>query len=169
VAATKGEQADLVFELHNRGGYGTGTASWVDYVRVCATGGGGGSHINPNEPNDDPTNATEITCGETLSGTIGAAMGEYGDVGWFQLSNAPPGQLDIDIKADAQVPPAALDSVVGLSDSNLSLVTWNDDVSYDLGVTYTVESADTFYITVESCSGYSNGVNRWPMGKRNNG
>jgi len=71
----------------------------------------------------------------------------------------------------AQVPPSALDSVVGLWDSNLFLVTWNDDgsVSCVLCVTYTVESADTFYISVESCSGYSNAVNRWPMGKRNNG
>ena len=156
VAVIKGRQVDFVFELYNRGGYGTGTAGWADYVRVYATGGGAGSHVDPNEPNDGPGSATAITCGETISGTIGDAMGEYGDMDWFELSNVPPGQLDIDIKADTQVPPSALDSVVGLWDSSLDLLTWNDDdgVSYDSYVTYTVESADTFYISVESYSGY---------------
>jgi hypothetical protein len=83
-------------------------------------------------------------------------MGEYGDVDWFQLGNVPPGQLDIDIRADTQVPPSALDSVVGLWDSNVNLVTWNDDdgVSYDSYITYTVGSASEFYISVESYSGY---------------
>jgi len=149
-------EVDLVFELYNRRGYGTGTAGWVDYVRAYAVGGGGGSPVDPNEPNDSVSDATEITCGETIAGTVGDAMGDYGDMDVFRLENVPPGQLDIDIRADTQVPPSALDSVVGLWDSDINLVAWNDDdgISYDSYVTYTVESASTYFISVESYSGY---------------
>lgn len=158
ISALAGKSVDFVFELYNRGGDETGTAGWVDYVRVYATGGGSaGDHIDPNEPNDDYGEATPINCGDTISGTIGDAMGSYGDVDWFRMSNVPSGQLDIDIKADTQVPPSALDSVVSLWDSSLDLVTWNDDdgISYDSYITYTNPTTDsTFYIRVESYSGY---------------
>jgi hypothetical protein len=157
VSAIAGASVDLVFELYNRGGSGTGTAGWVDYVRVYATGSGAGDYIDPNEPNDDHSEATLINCGDTISGTIGDVMGGYGDVDWFKMSNVPSGRIDIDIKADTQVPPSALDSVVALWDGSLDLVTWNDDdgVSYDSYITYTNPTADsTFYISVESYSGY---------------
>jgi len=156
VAAVAGKSVDLVFELYNRGQQGTGTAGWVDYVRLYATGGGGGSHIDPHEPNDDASEATTITCGATVSGTIGDAMGGYGDIDVFKLNSVPPGTLDVDIKADTKVPPSDLDSVVGLWDSGLNLLTWNDDdgISYDSYLTYTVASTDTFYVSVESYSGY---------------
>jgi len=149
-------EVDLVFELYNRGAHGTGSAGWVDYVSAYATGGEGGNSIDPNEPNDSEQSATAITCGETISGTIGDAVGSYGDLDVFVLRDAPPGRLDIDIRADTQVPPSALDSVVGLWDSEINLLKWNDDdgVSYDSYLTYTVESADTFYVSVESYSGY---------------
>jgi hypothetical protein len=147
---------DLVFELYNRGAYGTGSKGWVDYVSAYAIGGEGGSSIDPNEPNDSEQSATAIGCGETISGTIGDAVGSYGDLDVFILRDAPPGQLDIDIRADTQVPPSALDSVVGLWDIEINLLTWNDDdgASYDSYLTYTVESTDTFYVSVESYSGY---------------
>jgi hypothetical protein len=156
VAAIAGQSVDIVFELYNRGLDGTGTAGWIDYVWVYATGGEGAGSVDPNEPNDDINDATAITCGETLSGVIGDALGEYGDLDVFRLDNAPVGQLDIDIKADVAVPPSALDSVVALWDSSPELLTWNDDdgVSYDSYITYTVPNTDTFYISVESYSGY---------------
>jgi hypothetical protein len=159
VAAIAGQSVDIVFELYNRGEDGTGTAGWIDYVQVYATGGGGAGAIDPNEPNDTANDATAITCDQTISGTIGEALGGYGDLDVFRLDNAPLlGRLDIDIKADVAVPPSALDSVVALWDSNLELVTWNDDdgVSYDSYITYTVPSTSTgtFYISVESYSGY---------------
>jgi hypothetical protein len=149
-------EVDLVFELYNRGDYGTGSAGWVDYVSAYATGGGGGSSIDPNEPNDSAQSATAIACGDTISGTIGDAVGSYGDLDVFVLRDVPPGQLDIDIRADTQVPPSALDSVVGLWASEDNLLTWNDDdsASYDSYITYTIESAGTFYVSVESYSGY---------------
>lgn len=160
--AVVGRSVTLVFELYNdfydEAGAG-GTAGWVDYVRVNATGGDGGSCIDPNEPNDDAASATSITCGATISGTIGDALGGY-DEDWFRLDNVPTGQIDIDITADVKVPPSALDSVVGLWDDilpNPNLLTWNDDdgVSYDSYITYTNPITDSiFYISVESYSGY---------------
>jgi hypothetical protein len=159
VAQVEGQAVALVFELYNLGETGTGTAGWVDYVSVYATGGGAGGYIDPNEPNDDYASATSITCGETISGVIGDALGGY-DVDWFELSNAPLGQIDIDIAADTKVPPSALDSVLGLWDiwdSQLRLLDWKDDdgVSYDSYIVYSnaVENA-TFYISVESFYGY---------------
>ncbi len=148
----KGQTAVLIFELYNTGAAGTGTAGWVDYVQVYATGGGAGGALDPNEPNDDPSSATTINCGDTIdTGVIGDALGGY-DVDWFRLSNVPTGRVDVDIDADTQVPPSALDSVVGLWDNNLNLVDWNDDdgVSYDSYIVYTntVNNA-TFYISVE--------------------
>jgi hypothetical protein len=156
VAAIAGQSVDLVYELYNRGGDGTGSAGWADYVRVYAIGGGGAEAVDPNEPNDSASDATAITCGTTISGTIGDAMGGYGDLDVFRVDNVSPGQLDVDIKADTQVPPSALDSVVGFWDDGLNLLAWNDDdsVSYDSYVTYTVVSTGTFYVSVESYSGY---------------
>jgi hypothetical protein len=159
--AVVGRSVDLVFYLFsdiNFFGYGAGsgaTTAWVDYVRVYATGAGAGGAIDPHEPNDDAANATSITCSETVTGVIGDALGGY-DVDWFELSNVPPGRMDIDIDAKSKVPPSALDSVVGLWDSNVDLVTWNDDdgTSFDSYVVYTNSVANaTYYISVESYTG----------------
>ena len=150
VGQVAGETVALIFELYNTGG--PSTAGWVDYVSTYASGGGGGGYIDPNEPNDAYSEATPINCGDTVTGTIGEAAGGY-DIDWFELSNVPEGRIDIDIDADTQVPPSALDSVVGLWDDNPHLVTWNDDdgVSFDSYVVYTNTVDDaTFYISVES-------------------
>ncbi len=159
VAALAGPQVDIVFELYNRGADGSGTAGWLDFIRVYASGGSGSASIDPYEPNDDPlTQATTLACGQTISGTIGGALSDYGDVDWFVLSNVPSGQVDLDITADTQVPPSALDSVVGLWDSNAqTLLASNDDdgLSYDSYVTYTNPiTGSTLYVSVESYSGY---------------
>jgi hypothetical protein len=150
VGQVAGETMALMFELYNTGG--ASTAGWVDYVSAYASGGGGGGYIDPNEPNDTYSEATPINCGDTISGTIGEAVGGY-DIDWFELSNVPQGQIDIDVDADTQVPPSALDSVVGLWDDNLALVAWNDDdgTSFDSYVVYTnTVNGATFYISVES-------------------
>ena len=150
VGQVAGETMTLIFELYNTGD--AGTAGWVDYVSAYATGGSAGGYIDPNEPNDDYSEAAPINCGDTVTGTIGEAAGGY-DIDWFELSNVPEGRIDIDIDADTQVPPSALDSVVGLWDDNLALAAWNDDdgVSFDSYVVYTNTVDDaTFYISVES-------------------
>jgi hypothetical protein len=151
-----GQSPALVFELYNTGEEGTSTAGWLDYVRVYATGGSGAAeYLDPNEPNDVANQATAISCGSTLTGTIGDALGGY-DVDWFVLNNVPTGQLDVDIDADTQVPPSELDSVVGVWDNGLSLVAANDDdgISYDSYVVYTNTNANaTYYVSVESYTG----------------
>ena len=159
VAIVAGQPVVLAFELYNSGDAGSGTTVWVDAVQMQATGGAGGDHIDPNEPNDDPTSATIIACDQTITGTIGDALGGY-DIDLFELSNVPVGQIDIDITANTKEPPSALDSVVGLWDDSTpdpNLLTWNDDdgVSFDSYVVYTntVDNA-TFYVSVESYSGY---------------
>jgi len=155
LSAVAGQPIALVFELYDdfygQAGAG-GTTGWVDDVSVYATGGGGGGYIDPNEPNDDSTEATSINCGDTITGTIGEAAGGY-DVDWFELGSVPAGRIDVDIDADTQVPPSALDSVVGLWDEGLGLVAWNDDdgTSFDSYVVYTnTTDSATFYISVES-------------------
>jgi hypothetical protein len=156
VAQVAGRTTALVFELYNQGEPSTSTAGWVDYVSAYASGGSGGSHIDPNEPNDDPSGATPINCGDMVSGVIGEAVGGY-DIDWFQLNNVPIGRIDIDIDADTQVPPSALDSVVGLWDDEVNLLTWNDDdgTSFDSYVVYTNTVDDaTLYVSVESYWGY---------------
>lgn len=157
VAAVAGQQVNLVFELYNRGETGTGTAGWVDAVHLYATGTGAGASLDPNEPNDDPNSATSLACEQKLSGIIGDAVISYGDVDWFVMSGVPAGQLDLDIKADTQVPPSALDSVIFLLDDNLDLLVWNDDdgISYDSYLTHTNPITNsTFYVAVQSYSGY---------------
>jgi hypothetical protein len=159
VEQVRDQTVALTFEMYNQGPAETWSAGWVDYVRLYATGGGAGDHIDPNEPNDEAGNATPITCGETISGTIGDALGGY-DVDWFRLSGVPEGRLDIDIFADTQVPPSALDSVVNLWDDNLpdpNWLAWSDDdgVSYDSYLVYTnTVGGATFHISIESYSGY---------------
>jgi hypothetical protein len=163
VAAIAGQSVDLVFEqwsdvdFYGDGAVGSGgTSSWVDYVRLYATGSGAGSFVDPNEPNDDTSEATAVGCGDTITGTIGDALGGD-DIDWFVLSNVPTGRIDVDIDADTKLPPSALDSVVGLWDSSPSLVAWNDDdgASYDSYVVYTNTTDNaTFYVSVESYSGY---------------
>jgi hypothetical protein len=163
VAAIAGRSVDLVFEqwsdvdFYGDGAAGSGgTRSWVDYVRAYATGSGAGGFVDPNEPNDDISEATLVGCGDTITGTIGDALGGY-DIDVFMLSNVPTGRIDVDIDADTKLPSSALDSVVGLWDSSPSLVAWNDDdgVSYDSYVTYTNPTDNaTYYISVQSYSGY---------------
>ncbi|MEE8390474.1 MAG: clostripain-related cysteine peptidase, partial [Anaerolineae bacterium] len=159
-----GKSVDLVFELwsdvdfYGDGVAGSGaTTGWVDYVRAYATGGSAGGSIDPNEPNDDYSKATLINCGDTISGTIGDALGGY-DMDWFELNSVPTGQIDIDIDADTQIPPSALDSVVYLyyEDDLDNWVAWSDDdgVSFDSYITYTNGTPNaTFYVSVESYSG----------------
>ena len=151
-----GQSATLVFEMYNTGNPGTWTTGWVDDVSVYAVGGSAADPLDPNEPNDDPTDATAITCSETITGVIGDALGGY-DIDWFELSNVPIGRLDIDINADTKMPRSALDSVVNLYGSAVNWLTWNDDdgASLDSYIVYTntVNNA-TFYISVESYSGY---------------
>jgi len=158
-ASVAGQSVALAFELYNSGDAGSGTTVWIDAVQAQALGGGGGDYLDLNEPNDDPTNATSIACDQTITGTIGDALGGY-DLDLFELSNVPAGQVDIDITADTKEPPSALDSVVGLWDDSTpdpNLLTWNDDdgVSFDSYVVYNnTEDNATFYISVESYSGY---------------
>ncbi|MFQ5615336.1 MAG: clostripain-related cysteine peptidase [Anaerolineales bacterium] len=156
LSTVAGQSVVLVFELYNDGAAGSKTAGWVDYARVYAVGGGGAGSIDPNEPNDDYSSATTITCSNPISGTIGDALGGV-DVDWFVLNNTPAGRLDIDIDADTKVPRSALDSVVYLYDNNRNVVAWNDDdgISFDSYIAYTntVTNA-TYYISVESYSGY---------------
>lgn len=161
LGAVAGRSVDLVFFLFSDIdflGHGDGvgaTTAWVDYVRVYASGGSGGGAIDPHEPNDSAASATTITCGATITGVIGDALGGY-DIDWFELSNVPAGRMDIDIDAKTQVPPSALDSVVGLWDGNVDLVTWNDDdgTSFDSYVVYTNTVANaTYYVSVESYTG----------------
>ena len=83
--AVDGGAVWLIFELYNRGSPGTGTAAWLDYIRLYATGGDAGTYIDSSEPNDDPAEATAIGCGGEASGTIGDVLVGYGDVdcsGW---------------------------------------------------------------------------------------
>jgi hypothetical protein len=157
VALVAGHSAALVFEMYNTGAAGTWTAGWVDYVRVYATGSSGtGEALDPNEPNDDAGSATAISCGQTIAtGVIGDALGGY-DADWYRVSNVPAGRLDVDITARTKLPPSALDSVVGLWDNGVNLLTWNDDdgVTFDSYVVYTNTTANaTFYVSVESYSG----------------
>ncbi|RMF33685.1 MAG: hypothetical protein D6759_06645 [Chloroflexi bacterium] len=158
LSTVAGQSVAVVFELYGdlEGSTGTGgTVGWVDYVQVYATGSGGGTSLDPNEPNDDASSATPLACGTTISGVIGDALGGY-DVDWFRLDNVPSGRLDIDIAADTQVPPSSLDSVVALWDDNQNLVAWNDDdgVSYDSYIAYTNTITNaTFYVSVESYTG----------------
>jgi len=165
VVQVAGQSVALAFELYNDGDAGSGTTVWVDAVQVQAVGGEGGGYLDLNEPNDTWDSATAITCGTAISGTIGDALGGY-DVDWFKMSNVPSGQIDIDITADVADPPSALDSVVDLWDSSLNWLDGNDDddVSYDSYVVYTntVESA-TFYISVESYSGYGSADSFYTM------
>lgn len=147
---------NFVFELYNRGPIATGTAGWIDYVRLYASGAG--TAIDHNEPNDDPNAATNIICGDTAQGTIGDAMVGYGDVDWFALRGVAPGRLDIDINARSQSPPSALDAVVYLYDSDqTTLLEWNDDdgETYDSYVVYTNTLPNaSFFIAVVSYDGY---------------
>ena len=157
VDSVAGQRVALAFELYNDGESGSGTTSRIDAVQVQATGGAGGDYLDLNEPNDNSTNATLIACDQTITGTIGDALGGYGDFDWFVLSNVPEGQLDVDVDAWTKTPPSELDSVVSLYNSTLDLVGWNDDdgISFDSYITYTNEGAGaTFYIRVESYSGY---------------
>jgi hypothetical protein len=149
----------LIFELYNRGDQGTGTAAWLDYIRLYATGGEAGMYIDSNEPNDVPGEATAISCGGEASGTIGDALVSYGDVDWFRLENVATGRLDVDLDAESLSPPSALDSVVYLFDDSgaTTPLAWNDDdgASYDSYVVYTNTTPNaTFYIAVVSYSGY---------------
>jgi hypothetical protein len=156
VDQVKGQTVALTFEMYDNGTSETSSAGWVDAVQVQAVGGGGGGYLDLNEPNDTWESATAITCDTTITGTIGDALGGY-DVDMFELGNVPVGQIDIDIAADVKDPPSALDSVVGLWDSNLDLLDWKDDdgVSYDSYLVYTnTVPGATFYISVESYSGY---------------
>jgi hypothetical protein len=155
VAEVAGKPVALMFELYNTGAHGTGTAGWLDYVRLYATGSDGGSYLDLNEPNDDYTTATLLSCGETITGVVGEALGGY-DLDLFRLDDVPTGQVDIDIAAESKIPPSDLDSVVALWDDGGDLLAWNDDdgVSYDSYVTYTNEVTEsTFYVSVESYSG----------------
>ena len=155
IAAIAGKSVDFNLELYNRGGPGTGTAVWVDYIRVYAIGGGTGSQLDPNEPNDDSLQATEIFCDTPVQGIIGDALASYGDEDWFVIRGAP-GQFDVDIKAQTDIAnPSALDSMLTLYNSNLLFVDFNDDdgFSYDSFIHYS-GTPDTFYIQVESYTGY---------------
>jgi len=152
---------NLVFELYNRGPTDSGTAAWIDYVRFYATGGDGGSYIDLNEPNDDPTSTTyplpSFTCDGTVSGVVGDALVGYGDVDWFKLDAVPVGQLDLDINAQTKMPASALDSVVYLYDSGLNYLDSNDDdgATYDSYLTFdNLTPNATFYVAVVSYSGY---------------
>jgi len=150
-----GKSVALAFELYNRGETGSGTTARIDAVQVQAIGAGG-SHLDLNEPNDDSGNATLITCGQTITGVIGDALGGY-DVDWFVLSSVPEGQLDVDIDAYTKTPRSELDSVVYLHSSALDLIEQNDDSggTFDSYITYTNDLPDaTFYVRVESYSGY---------------
>jgi hypothetical protein len=157
VTSVAGQSVALAFELYNSGDAGSGTKVLIDAVQVQALGGSGGGYLDINEPNDDPASATAIVCDQTITGTIGDAVGSYGDVDWFVLGNVLEGQLDIDIDARAKTPPSELDSVVYLYSSTLDLVDWNDDygIGFDSYLTHTNETANAmFYIRVESYSGY---------------
>lgn len=155
VAAIAGQDVDLNFELYNRGGAGTGTAVWIDYVRFYATGGSTGSQLDPNEPNDASNQATTITCDTPVTGVIGDALTSYGDEDWFVINGATT-PLDIDIKARTDlVNPSALDSMLTLYDSGLGFLAFNDDdgFTYDSFIHYDGADGD-FYIQVESFTGY---------------
>lgn len=155
VAAIAGQAVDLNFELYNRGGNGTGTAVWIDYVRFYATGGTAGSQLDTNEPNDNAAEATAISCNETTNGVIGDALNSYGDEDWFVIGNATT-PLDIDIKARTDLTnPSALDSVLTLYDSGQGILDFNDDdgFSYDSFIHYS-GAGTPVYIQVESYTGY---------------
>jgi hypothetical protein len=156
VARVAGQPAVLAFELYNRGDIASGTAVKVDAVQVQALGGTGGDYLDLNEPNGDPATATSITCGQTITGIIGDALGGY-DADWFRLSNVPQGQLDVNIDAITKTPSSELDSVVYLYDDALGFLNWSDDdgISFDSYLTYTNEiTGAAFYVQVESYLGY---------------
>ncbi len=155
IAAIAGKAIDLNFEMYNRGGDGTGTAAWIDYVRFYATGGSSGSQLDPNEPNDVFNQATPITCDTPVNGVIGDALTGYDDEDWFVISGAIT-PLDVDIKARTNLAnPSALDSMLTLYDGNLGFLAFNDDdgFSYDSFIHYE-GAGTTFYIQVESYTGY---------------
>ncbi|MFQ5614201.1 MAG: clostripain-related cysteine peptidase [Anaerolineae bacterium] len=158
---------NLVFELYNRGAAGTGTAAWVDFVRLYAVGGQGGGYVDSNEPNDDSTSATSLACGGTATGTIGDVLNSYGDEDWFRVDNVPTGRMDINIDAETKSPPSALDSVVYLYDNSLALLDFNDDdgVTYDSYLVYTntVPNA-TYYVQVVSYDGYGSSDSFYDLG-----
>ncbi|MCP4712798.1 MAG: hypothetical protein GY869_29575, partial [Planctomycetes bacterium] len=160
------DSVDLVFEMYNQDSGGSSgrvqalasnqSVVLIDEVQVYATGGDGGGHIDPNEPNDIPNDATSIICGQNISGAIGDYYGGD-DIDWFKLKDVPTGQIDIDIKARTKTPPSELDSFVTLySSGDLSTpVEFNDDdgQSRDSYVVYTNTAVADYYISVESFTG----------------
>ena len=154
LSAVRGQTVTIAFDLYNDDSLGS--YGWVDFVRVYATGGSGGTSIDPNEPNNTADTATALACGQTITtGIIGDAVGGT-DVDWFKLSNVPAGRMNIDIDARTQAPQSDLDSVVYLYDNNLNVVAYNDDdgISLDsyIGYTNTVPNA-TYYAQVSSYTG----------------
>jgi hypothetical protein len=126
-------------------------------VYATGAGVGAGDPVDPNEPNDSSGSAASLACSQVISGTIGDALGGY-DIDWFRMSNVPTGRLSLDVDADTQVPPSALDSVMRLWDSSgQNVLALNDDdgISYDSYIVYTnsVPNA-TFYVSVEPYTGH---------------
>ncbi len=153
-AVNLGKDIDLNFEMYNRGGAGTDTAAWIDYIRIYATGGGSG--LDANESNDDYLNATPISCDTPINGVIGDAFSSY-DEDWLVLNNAPTA-FDIDIKARTDLNnPSDLDSMLTLySSPGVTFLDFNDDdgFSYDSFIHYTNTVSANYYIQVESFTGY---------------
>ena len=154
VDAVRGKTVRLVFDLYNDSSLES--FGWVDFVRVYASGGGGGTAIDPNEPNDDSTTATLLGCNQVITtSVIGDAVGGS-DVDWFKLTNVPDGLMTIDIDARTQAPQSDLDSVVDLYNSSLDAVAFSDDddVSLDSYISYTNTVAGaTYYARVRSYTG----------------
>ena len=169
VANVKNKTLELVFELYNRGGSGSGTTAWVDAVQLYASDFDDADYdlIDSNEPNDDAAALPaaidcQVQTTHLLTGTIGNALEGYGDLDWFKIDNVPAGRLVIDIDAETKAPASELDSVLTLFDaSRTTELEFNDDSytnqgqTYDSYISHTVTTpGSTFYALVESIDGY---------------
>jgi len=113
------------------------------------------SQRDPGEPNDSFNRATLLECGETFSGVFGDVGGGF-DVDYYQLSDVPTGEIEIDIEAKTKYPPSASDSRLELFDDSFTLITKNDDdgITLDPNIIFdnSVENA-TYYIGVKNNHG----------------
>jgi hypothetical protein len=113
------------------------------------------SQRDAGEPNDSFGNATPLECGDTFSGVFGDVGGGF-DIDYYQLTNVPTGEIEIDIDARTKQPPSAADSKLELYDNSLTLISKNDDdgITLDPNIVYEndVDSA-SFYIAVKNNHG----------------
>lgn len=142
---------------------GIGTYSWQVVARN-QFGESGGSAIwsftitsgcsDTNEPNNEITQSTNISYGQTLQGDICPSN----DMDYFHFTGIAGIPTIVDI--DARVNGSVLDSVVSLFDQNGTLLASNDDdgYTYDSKVGFTLSSSGDYYIAVKNYNSTNGGA-----------